>query len=85
MIVGVIVTSWLVMGNLYGQGPFFWLMRDYPYLVFSPDGTTLASASHDRTVRLWDVATGEHQRTLKVQTTLRRLLFLDNDCLKADL
>ncbi|KAK0714784.1 hypothetical protein B0H67DRAFT_536753 [Lasiosphaeris hirsuta] len=54
-------------------------------VAFSPDGTTLASSSRDRTVRLWDVATGEHQRTLEVQTTLRRLLFLDNDgCLETD-
>ena len=37
-------------------------------VVFSPDGTTIASGSNDRTVRLWDVATGAHRHTLTGHT-----------------
>ncbi len=37
-------------------------------VAFSPDGQTLASGSHDDTIQLWDVKTGEHLRTLTGHT-----------------
>jgi WD40 repeat protein len=34
-------------------------------VAFSPDGQTLASASDDETVKLWDVCTGKNIKTLQ--------------------
>lgn len=34
-------------------------------LEFSPDGKQIASGSYDRTVRVWDVASGKHLLTIK--------------------
>jgi WD40 repeat protein len=34
-------------------------------MAYSPDGRTLASASADRTVKLWEVATGRAIQTLR--------------------
>lgn len=34
-------------------------------IVYSPDSTTIATASRDGTVRLWDADTGKHKTTLK--------------------
>jgi WD40 repeat protein len=43
--------------------------RDTTWLTFSPDGTRLASASEDRTARLWDPATGALLATCRGHTS----------------
>ena len=37
-------------------------------MAFSSDGRTLASGSYDDTIRLWEVSTGRHLRTLTGHT-----------------
>ena len=63
----------LVLLTIFSLNTF---AQDFPYtsfeghtnrvtkIVFSPDGAMLASASEDRTIRLWDIATGTHRHTL---------------------
>ena len=43
------------------EGHFDWVNS----IVFSPDGRRIASGSGDKTVRVWDVQTGECQHTLE--------------------
>lgn len=37
-------------------------------VAFRPDGSKLASASYDRTIRIWDVASGKRERTLTMHS-----------------
>jgi WD40 repeat protein len=44
-------------------------------VAFSHDSTRLASASYDRTVKIWDASSGACLQTLKVSTVLRNISF----------
>lgn len=48
-------------------------------VAFSPDGRTLASASPDNTIKLWDTATGVEQRTLTGHSDLVRSVAFSPD------
>ncbi|MCH2127261.1 MAG: protein kinase, partial [Pirellulaceae bacterium] len=50
--------------NLYGHTDNVWSVS------FSPDGRRIASASWDKTIRLWDASTGEELHTLKGHSDL---------------
>src|SRR5262245_35631260 len=39
-------------------------------VAYSPDGKTLASGSHDKTIKLWDARTGKERATLTGHTSL---------------
>ena len=44
-------------------------------VTFSADGKTLASSSSDRTVKLWEVATGRERNTLRHTSDVRSVAF----------
>ncbi len=45
-------------------------------VAFSPNGKTLAAASYDTTVKVWDVATGKERATLQGTEAVWSVAFL---------
>ena len=53
---------------------------EVPSLVFSSDGRTLVSGSHDMTVKLWDMQTGGAIKTFSGHTDMVNTVSISVDC-----
>jgi WD40 repeat protein len=51
-------------------------------VMFSPDGSRVASGSDDKTVRVWDVQTGQCEHTLEGHSDLVRIVVFSPDGLR---
>jgi len=49
-------------------------------LIFSPDGTSLVSGSHDKTIKLWDMQTGGIIKTFQGHTDIVLSVSISADC-----
>ena len=61
---------WLYDAAPYKEVALLTGRYDVMSVSFSPDGRMLASADWNGTIRLWDVATGTHKKTLSGHTNL---------------
>ncbi len=68
----VLCISFLIVSPIYAQEPILVInphghSSGMENIMFTPDGKTLISTSHDKTVRLWDAETGDLIKTLRHQ------------------
>lgn len=68
--VGGALGIWLYTPELDDVGRMTGHTKAIYDMAFSPDGSQLASVSHDMTVRIWDIASQTEQHTLEGHTDL---------------